>query len=206
MNLAIVYSSAYGSTLEIANRLATRLRGAGHTVDLYEASHPFPNDLLKTLDGVIVGSWVRAGRHMPAVQRFVEDHRELLGRVPSAFYSVSLLQISTRPESRAHAREVLPRFLAETRWRPDLSAVFAGALRFTRFGWLSKRIMRLIWRREGVDVDLTKDAVYTDWADVDRFADDFAARLLPAGRRIPVMGPSAAASGSPESRPHAMGR
>ena len=53
-----------------------------------------------------------------------------------------------------------------------MTATFAGALRYSRYGWLKRRLMRSIARREGGDTDTSRDHVYTDWDAVDRFAVD----------------------------------
>jgi menaquinone-dependent protoporphyrinogen oxidase len=112
--------------------------------------------------------------------------------LPSAFFSVSLLQLSTKEESTGHVAGYLPRFLEETAWRPSLTATFAGALPFTRYGWFGKRIMKAIWRREGFDVEITRDYEYTRWEDMDRFSDAYAA-LLPG--QVPLRSASAEGSG-----------
>lgn len=176
----IVYSSLHGQTLKIAARIAHRLRAAGRAVELHDARHPPDAAALGRAAGVVVGSWVIGGRHRGPVLRFVRRHRAALAALPGAFYSVSLLQRSPREESRRRAADYVPRFVRETGWQPPSTAVFAGALTFTRWGWLRRRLMRAIWRREGIDPDLTRDHEYTDWPAVDRFADDVLARVREA--------------------------
>jgi menaquinone-dependent protoporphyrinogen oxidase len=178
-NLAVLYGSLYGQTQKIAARIADRLRTAGHAVDLRSVDRPPSPGERAAWDAVLIGSWVRGGRYTKPTRRFVSDNLALLARLPSAFFSVSLLQLSTKEESRLHAAQYLSRFIQETAWRPSVTATFAGALPFTRFGWFGKRLMRAIWRREGFDVDLARDYEFTNWEEVDRFADAFAA-LLPA--------------------------
>ncbi len=51
---------------------------------------------------------------------------------------------------------------------------FAGALRYSEYGWMMKRVMKSIARREGNDTDTSRDHEYTDWPAVDRFANDVA--------------------------------
>ena len=50
--------------------------------------------------------------------------------------------------------------------------LFAGALVYTRYGWLKKRLMRSIAKRDGSDTDMSRDHEYTDWDAVDEFARD----------------------------------
>ena len=176
-NVAVLYGTLHGQTQKIASRIADRLRGAGHDASVFDTARPPAREERSAWDSIVIGSWVRGGRYTKPTRRFVDSNLALLARVPSAFFSVSLLQLSTREESRLHAAEYAARFLQESAWRPNLTATFAGALPFTKFGWFGKRIMRAIWRREGFEVDITRDYEYTRWEDVDRFAEAFVALL-----------------------------
>lgn len=53
-------------------------------------------------------------------------------------------------------------FLDETGWRPDRTFLVAGALAYSRYGFLKRRVMRWISRREGGDTDTSRDYEYTD--------------------------------------------
>ena len=58
-----------------------------------------------------------------------------------------------------------------------MSKTVAGALPYTKYGWLKKWIMRRIVAKAGGDTDTTRDYEYTDWNDVREFARAFAQRL-----------------------------
>src|SRR5262249_4218420 len=53
---------------------------------------------------------------------------------------------------------------------PKVVGMFAGALMYTRYGWIKRHIMRSIEAKEGRDVDTSRDYEYTDWDAVDEFA------------------------------------
>ena len=72
----------------------------------------------------------------------------------------------------AEAQHLLQRLLDSTDLEPDLVGLFAGALAFTRYGWLKRTVMHRIAKSEGVDTDRSKDLEYTDWDAVDHFARD----------------------------------
>ena len=57
--------------------------------------------------------------------------------------------------------------------RADVVGLFAGALVYTRYGWLKRRIMRRIAEADGRDVDTSRDHEYTDWQAVREFTTDF---------------------------------
>ena len=114
---------------------------------------------------------------------FVRAKREALERLPSAFFSVSLAARDDPDEARGYVE----RFVDETGWRPDAVGVVAGALRFTRYGFIKRRVMRKLAADRGdMDTDTTRDHVYTDWQGVDRFVDGFLSTIEREERAPPV--------------------
>jgi menaquinone-dependent protoporphyrinogen oxidase len=65
---------------------------------------------------------------------------------------------------------MLARLVDRTGLRPSRTAAFAGALRYSEYGWVTQRVMRSIARREGNATDMTRDHEYTDWEAVEQFA------------------------------------
>ena len=93
--------------------------------------------------------------------------------MPSAFFSVNL--VARKAEKRTpQTNNYTRKFLMQSPWRPDISAVFAGALRYPRYGWLDKMMIRLIMKMTGGETDTSKEVVYTDWQQVTSFAGDIA--------------------------------
>jgi menaquinone-dependent protoporphyrinogen oxidase len=72
----------------------------------------------------------------------------------------------------------MDRFLARYGWRPAITKLVAGALLYTRYGWLKRRMMKRIVAKAGGDTDTTRDFEYTDWNDLRDFAEDFASLLV----------------------------
>lgn len=167
----VCYGTTEGQTAKVAARIADRLRGRGHHVDVRNAADA-PRDLAG-FDGVVVGASVHGGRHQRTVERFVRAHVETLNALPSAFLSVSLSAASTSPETRAEADAVLRGFLDRVGWQPDATATVAGALAYSQYGRLKRYAMKRITAKEYGNVDASRDREYTDWAAVDAFADEF---------------------------------
>lgn len=65
----------------------------------------------------------------------------------------------------------------ETGWRPDEVAAFAGALKYSEYGPLTRVVMKRVARRYGGDTDTSRDYEYTDWDEVAAFAARVAERL-----------------------------
>ncbi len=87
----------------------------------------------------------------------------------------------TDDEHVALADQMFAELVSKTGVRPKLRATFAGAIRYTDYGWVTKRVMRSIARREGNATDTSRDHEYTDWVAVDRFADDVVAMATAVG-------------------------
>jgi len=190
----IVYSSRNGQTGKIARCIAASLREKGHLPQVADATY-LPKTLeLREFGAVIVGSPVIGGGYRRPVVRFVEQHRAELERMPSAFFSVGLAVLSRTSDGRAQTMRLVEKLLTRTGWRPEQVELIAGALPYTRYGALTRWIMRRIVSREGGDTDVTRDYEYTDWSAVDRFAVRFADRYL----RAPVTPDRQPERGRPE--------
>jgi menaquinone-dependent protoporphyrinogen oxidase len=159
----VLYASVEGQTASIAERIAARLRANGHRVEVTPAT---PDLELSRYRGVIVGASVHYGRHPAWLARLLRRH-DLRG-ARSAFFSVSL----------GAKEEYATRFLRRARWKPDRVAVFAGALAYSKYGPLKRRIVRAFAALAGHDTDTSRDYEYTDWAAVERFAAAFGEMLV----------------------------
>ncbi len=103
--------------------------------------------------------------------------------MPAAFISVTLSEAgaerpSATPEERARfaadVQKVLEAFLKETGWRPKRVKPVAGALLYTKYNFLVRFIMKRIAKTTGAETDTSRDYEYTNWAALDRFADELA--------------------------------
>jgi menaquinone-dependent protoporphyrinogen oxidase len=176
--ILIVYGSTYGQTAKIAGRIGEMLEVRGMDVSIARGDELPPSGTLDGYDGVVVGASLIMGKHQEYIDRFVRAHADELASVPSAFLSVSGSAGSRRPADRAAARRIADEFLAAAGWRPQIVETVAGAVAYTRYGTLTRWMMRLISRREGGSTDTTRDHEYTDWAQVERIVEEFAA-LIP---------------------------
>jgi menaquinone-dependent protoporphyrinogen oxidase len=173
----VLFSSQHGQTRTVAFRVAETLRAHGEHVHLRDI-HDEDADPVH-FDAVVIGSPIHMSHHDREITRWAKRHRDALASRPGAFFSVSLAAASKRPEAASHLRADLERFFLQTGWRPPLVATVAGALRYTRYSWLVKRIMRAIVRVDGLGRDVARDDEYTDWAQVDAFSHDVLAMIAP---------------------------
>jgi menaquinone-dependent protoporphyrinogen oxidase len=171
MNVLIVFASHDGQTEKIARFLAERMREKDHRVDVMDAAHPRPEVSLDRYQAVVIGAPVRAGKYPRAAINFARANRARLEQMPAAFFSVCLAAASQKEAERRAALALPERFFRESGWRPRLVATFAGALRYTRYNWLIRFIMKRIAKAEGASTDTSRDHEYTDWNAVTAFAE-----------------------------------
>jgi menaquinone-dependent protoporphyrinogen oxidase len=173
MNLLVAYATTDGMTARIAQRIGEAARGAGSAVDVFDFC-ALPHDLdPRGYDGILIGASMHAQGYQRAATRFVRRYADALRSRPSGFFSVCLSIASKQPEERAESRRIAERFPARLGWQPDFVEIIAGALMFSRYGWLRRWAMKFIAKKEMGSADTTRDTIFTDWVAVNRFARDF---------------------------------
>ncbi|MCC3704650.1 menaquinone-dependent protoporphyrinogen IX dehydrogenase [Rouxiella badensis] len=170
MKALVLYSSRDGQTHAIASYIGNIIKEEGEcdVMDLQDAD---AIDLSR-YGKVMIGASIRYGHFSPLLDKFVKRHVERLNAMPSAFFSVNLT--ARKPEKRSPQTNAYTRkFLLATPWKPTQCGVFAGALRYPRYGWLDKVMIQLIMRITKGETDTSKEVEYTDWEQVKQFAVDF---------------------------------
>lgn len=172
--ILILYGTSEGHTAKVAAAMADSLRGAGADVDVVKARRsgagPYPEDYA----AVIVAASVHAGMYQRAVRRWVRAHAPALHARPTAFVSVCLAVLERTPDIDRQLGAIMTRFFRSTGWTPAESKVVAGALPYTKYGWLKRWMMRRIVAKAKGDTDTSRDYEYTDWDDLAEFVGRFA--------------------------------
>lgn len=188
--ILIVYATREGLTRRVAERVAAAMRAQGREVDVVDAadrSAAAAVDVARCAGAIVAGS-VHAGRHEPELVAFAAAHGAALDGVPNAFLSVSMAaadavhidEPALRAESQAERDKAVEDFVTATGWRPKVVKPVAGALQYTRYNWLIRFGMRMLAKRKHGPTDTSRDYVFTDWDDLDRFAAGFVAGLSAA--------------------------
>jgi len=174
--ILVIFGTTEGHTAKVAERLGGQLRLQGHATDVVEAGDGTtinPDEY----DAVIVAASVHAGAYQREVVRWVSAHAAALNRKPTAFASVCLGVLQHDPGVDRDLRAIVEAFFRSTGWRPLATAIVAGALQYTRYNFVKRWVMKRIARKAGGDTDTTRDYEYTDWADLQSFADRFSHQL-----------------------------
>ena len=169
--ILVVFASHHGQTGRVAEHIAERLRARQVEVELCNLGEGGAADP-EGFDAILVGAPVQFSRHDRRVGDWLARHRAALARHRGAFFSVSMSAASTRPEVRAKLESIVMGFLAENGFHPAHVVKLAGALRYTRYSFFVRHMIRLISGSQGRPPDSSRDHELTDWAQVDRFVDD----------------------------------
>lgn len=171
----VVYATSEGQTAKIASRLVDRLTEKGHDVQVSNVSSLPANYTLSDADAVLVGGSIHYGRQQRAIRRFARTYRTELSSKPTGFFQVCLAAVGTDAAAEAEVAGYVNRFVTATDWHPDRIVSFAGALAYSKYGFLKRIIMKRIASRTTGDTDSSRDYEYTDWVEVEQFATDFGA-------------------------------
>jgi menaquinone-dependent protoporphyrinogen oxidase len=124
MTLLVAYGSKHGSTQEVAEAVAERLRAGGREVDLLRAADV---DDLTPYGGVVLGGSLYVGRWHEDARRFLSKYREELSALPLAVFALG--PKTAEQKDLADARTQLDKALSKTpELEPRSVAVFGGVI------------------------------------------------------------------------------
>lgn len=173
MKALILYASTEGQTHKIARFVADQLKEAGYETTLSDLNNapPAPTGY----DLVIAGASVHIMKYQAAAAHYLKEYAAELNQVKkSAFLSVSMTAASDNKESWAEMEKITDHFLKFTKWEPTKVLQVAGALKYTKYDFFKKFVMRMIAEKEGRKTDTDHDYEYTDWEAVAAFVKELA--------------------------------
>lgn len=171
--LLVAYATTEGQTRKVAEFIAERLRIRGHRVDLVDTATSAAGQVTPIYQAAFLGGPVHQHKHPACLLDFAQRNHAWLAAMPCALFSVSLSAALDDAESRAEVQQLLDALGEDCALRPLASRCIAGALKYTRYDYFKRLVMRLIAKRRGQATDTTKDIEYTDWDDVEAFVDEF---------------------------------
>ena len=176
MKVLIAYGSRYGSTEEIAIKLASFLNKKEiktTLLDLKKKSNPN----LDGYDGIIVGSSVKITKWMKEPQRFLKQNRELLKGKKLALY-VSCMSVLTDPKYAQE--ELLEKVMENAGVKADLYEAFGPLMDLgenSRMGFLDKKIAQSVMmglsKELGLELDMKGRNDLRDWDKINQYAKKF---------------------------------
>jgi len=176
MRVLVVYSSKYGSTRGIAERIATVLNESGQQAAVVSAGK---SGRLEGYDAFVIGSAAYMFSWMKEASDFVRQNASLLRGKPVWLFSSGPIGTSI---TDAHGRDVrettVPKEIAQFRSsiQPRDHHVFFGAFDHTKLN-LAHRMVHALPAMKNVLID----GDFRDWDEIDAWAKGIAAALVPAG-------------------------
>jgi len=160
MELLILYGSTEGQSEKIAyflQREAQLYHLRATVSDVVSAPS------LQNYGAVIVVASIHAGQYKNEIVEYVTANSEELSDLAGVFYSVGLTIVSKDQHAIAQLHEMTALFLEMTKWKPMVVEQIGGALRYSKYGFFKKILVRSIIKKAGGDTDTCRDYEYTDW-------------------------------------------
>ena len=168
----VMYATTHGQAGKVAAEIAKTMREAGASVSLADVTAPLAVDPGE-YSAVIGVASVHAMGLQRAMRQWARTHRATLASRKTALVVVCLAAVNRTPKVERDLRLLLDRFSAATAWRPTETKIVAGALKYTKYNWLTRWVMKRIVAQHGGDLDTSRDYEYTDWEDVREFSRSF---------------------------------
>ncbi|WP_070970103.1 menaquinone-dependent protoporphyrinogen IX dehydrogenase [Vibrio sonorensis] len=166
-----LYSSREGQTKKILKYIESELASSDCEIrDLHDVTSIDFSQYSK----VMIGASIRYGHLNKKLYQFIDANLAQLKANNVAFFCVNLTarkedQGKDTPEGSAYIKT----FLKKSPWHPKLIGVFAGALRYPRYNWFDKMMIRFIMTMTKGETDTSKEVEYTNWEKVALFANKF---------------------------------
>ena len=163
----IIYSTTDGQTLEICNKIFSKLN-VSESSQVIHISKAEGLDL-NQFDKIIIGASIRYGKHKPELYEFIKKNVACLEVKENAFFSVNV--VARKPEKNMpETNPYMQKFLELSPWIPKKLAVFAGKIDYPKYKFVDKHMIRLImWITKG-PTDIKNTYEFTDWNHVDEFS------------------------------------
>ena len=173
----LIYSTVDGHTRLICERMQAAMTALGQPATLValEQAHTLE---LASFDRIVIGASIRYGKHRPQVMAFIKQHQALLERKANALFSVNI--VARKPEkNQPHTNPYMVKLIKQLGWQPQLLGVFAGRLNYPALGYVDRQMIRFIMYITKGPTDPTQVVEFTDWAQVQAFAQQVCALPRP---------------------------
>ena len=156
----VAYATYYGSTSEVAQAVAERIKAHGADVDVMSVKDVKD---LSPYQAVVLGSAIRSGKIHPAAEKFLEQNEDALSKVPVAYFVCCM----TARKKTEDTRSMVEGYLSETlnrvpKIKPISTGYFAGKLEYSRLEWLARLVLKAMHTPEGD---------FRDWKEIEDWAD-----------------------------------
>ncbi len=166
--ILVTFATRTGSTADVAETIGQTLSADGAVVDVKAVKSVTE---LKVYDAVVVGSAIRMGQWLPEAVEFVKKNQALLSKIPTAFFTVHLLNRDDSEASRlarqaytAPVRQILA---------PQAQVFFDGKMDYARLSFIDRTIAKTVAKSTN-----SGEGDYRNWDVIRRWARELEPTLL----------------------------
>jgi menaquinone-dependent protoporphyrinogen oxidase len=137
--ILITYATRAGSTTEVAAAIGESLSQRGLSIQLQPAKQ------MPSLDGctaVIMGSAIRMGNWLPEALEFIKANQQELHHLPTALFTVHMLNSSNDTVSQTQRRAYLDK-VRLLLGKPE-EIYFQGKMDFARLSFLDRMVAKMV--------------------------------------------------------------
>ena len=155
----IAYSTAAGSTAEIARVIGEKITGHNGSVEVHKTKDVKD---LRPYKAVIVGTGIRAGHVYRETMAFLERHQAALSKIPVAYFVVCMTMAKDTEENRCEVETYVDQMKAKApQVQPVDVGLFAGKMDFKV---LSLPLRLIIKAMKGEEGDFRNWEEINNWA------------------------------------------
>jgi menaquinone-dependent protoporphyrinogen oxidase len=168
--ILVTYATRAGSTVEVAAAIGEALSADDFSVTVKPVKE---KPSLQGYQAVVIGSAIRMGGWLPEAVNFIKDNRSQLSRIPTAFFTVHMLN---RGEDEASRRARLA-YTAPVRQilTPIDEVFFSGKMDYSRLSFLDRTIAKAVEKQTD-----SRSGDFRDWEKIRAWAQALYPMLAPA--------------------------
>jgi menaquinone-dependent protoporphyrinogen oxidase len=170
----IAYDTIHGSTAEVAEYIGNELCDLGFRVDVRLAANVAD---ISSYDAVIVGSAIYQFNWLEGAKAFLQQNREALAQLPTAYFIVGASMYKDTPASRKSVKRffvdpVLQEFDDIT---PVSIGLFGGAVDFTanQYKFFERFVLRIL----GLFLGFRDSADWRNWDTISGWSNELAGKF-----------------------------
>jgi menaquinone-dependent protoporphyrinogen oxidase len=160
--ILVAYATRAGSTIEVAAAIGEALSQRGFSVDVKPVKEK------PSVDGyqaVVVGSAIRMGSWLPEAVNFIKDNQAQLSRIPTAIFTVHMLNRGEDETSR-QARQAYTAVVRQV-LSPVDEAFFSGKMDYSRLSFLDRTIAKAVEKQTD-----SRAGDFRDWEKIRSWAQE----------------------------------
>lgn len=182
--LLIIYSTRYGSTEGIAEKMAEIAQEKQIKAEVINLKNTSLNEItdFQNYDGILMGSSIKIGQWTKDMKKFIESKKEAINAYKGikGFFVSSAFAASPERYEDVKIRFTIA-ILEKYGVKVDIYEAFGGLLDTTensKMSWLDKKIMMMVRKREAPpDTEFEPVIDLRDWDKIEKFTIAFLEKL-----------------------------